>query len=245
MAKYCISITYINKGGKEMPNKITIFIAGDSTAAIKQADKRPETGWGEKFQHFFTDSVLIDNRAVNGRSTKSFIEEGRLAEIKRVIQPGDYLFIQFGHNDQKPDPDRGTNPYGDYQDNLSAFVRAARESDAYPVLLTSVARRKFIENQMVEKSVGEYPDAMKYFAKKHHIPLLDIYDKSRKLLNDFGKEQSKNYFLHLSPNESSNYPDGISDDTHFNEDGALAIARLVKEALIESELLIKNFLKKV
>ena len=226
-----------------MSDRITIFIAGDSTAAKKMPDKRPETGWGEKFHHFFETSVLIENRAVNGRSTKSFINEGLLADINNDIRPGDYLFIQFGHNDQKEDKERGTHPYGDYQDNLHTFVHFAREAGATPVLLTSCTRRKFIDQQIDCMSVGEFPKAMKFFAKQHAVPLLDIYTKSKKLFNSLGEHKSKDYFLHLAPNESYNYPNGISDDTHFNETGAEEIARLVAEALLESDLPIKYFLK--
>ncbi|MCB5236449.1 rhamnogalacturonan acetylesterase [Niallia circulans] len=226
-----------------MPDKITIFIAGDSTAAEKTADRRPETGWGEKLSAFFTDQIVIDNRAINGRSAKSFINEGRLSAIEHTIRPRDYLFIQFGHNDQKDDPVRGTEPYGDYQKNLHTFINTAFKHGAQPVLLTSVSRRHFTDQLIDSMSLGEYPLAMKQFAKTHNIALLDIHKKSMELFQSLGPDLSKNYFLHLEAHESSNYPNGIKDNTHFNEYGAEAIAQLISNALKESDLPLKRFLK--
>jgi lysophospholipase L1-like esterase len=227
-----------------MDGKITVFIAGDSTASSKLAEKRPETGWGEAFQTHFKDHVIIDNRAINGRSTKSFINEGHLENIKRNIKSGDYLLIQFGHNDQKiEDPERGTHPYRDYQENLKAYVDVAHSANAYPVLLTPVTRRNFVGDKIDPKSVGDFPDAMLAFANDHHVPVLDIHRLTREWLDSVGKEDSITYFLHLSPSESENYPDGIHDNTHFNEKGAQAVAHLIVEAIKKSELPLKDLLK--
>jgi lysophospholipase L1-like esterase len=230
-------------GGRIMPDKITIFIAGDSTAAEKTPDKRPETGWGEKLSTFFTDQIVIDNRAVNGRSTKSFINEGRLSAIEEAIHPGDYLFIQFGHNDQKDDPARGTDPYGDYQTNLHTFIHTANKHNAHPVLLTSVSRRHF-RNQLIDHmSLGEYPQAMRELAKTSKVALLDIHKKSIDFFQSLGPDLSRNFFLHLEAYESSNYPIGVKDDTHFNNQGAEAVAKLICNAIKESDLPLKRFLK--
>lgn len=226
-----------------MPEKTAIFLAGDSTAAEKPTNKRPETGWGEKLSSYFTDDIIIQNRAVNGRSTKSFINEGLLTAIEEEIRPGDYLFIQFGHNDQKEDPSRGTVPYGDYQSNLHTFVNTAYQHGATPILLTSVSRRHFINNSIDSSSLGEYPRAMKDFAKQHNITLLDIHKKSIELFQELGPVLSKRYFLHLESNESSNYPNGIKDDTHFNDHGAAAIAHLIIKEIKKSNLSLKRFLK--
>ncbi|AYV68547.1 MULTISPECIES: rhamnogalacturonan acetylesterase [Niallia] len=226
-----------------MPDKITIFIAGDSTAAEKTPDKRPETGWGEKLSTFFTDQIVIDNRAVNGRSTKSFINEGRLSAIEEAIHPGDYLFIQFGHNDQKDDPARGTDPYEDYQTNLHTFIHTANKHNAHPVLLTSVSRRHF-RNQLIDHmSLGEYPQAMRELAKTSKVALLDIHKKSIDFFQSLGPDLSRNFFLHLEAYESSNYPIGVKDDTHFNNQGAEAVAKLICNAIKESDLPLKRFLK--
>lgn len=226
-----------------MGEKTTIFIAGDSTAAIKVPEKHPETGWGEAFQAYLKENVRLDNRALNGKSTKSFIKEGHLEAIERSIKSGDYLIIQFGHNDQKiEDPERGTQPYEDYQENLLKYVQVARSANAYPLLLTSVTRRNFVGNKIDEHSIGDYPKAMIEIAELNNVPVLDIHKRTRAFLNAVGREKSKDYFLHLTPGQSENYPDGIIDNTHFNEKGAIAIARLISIAIIESNLPIKALL---
>jgi lysophospholipase L1-like esterase len=227
-----------------MENQITIFIAGDSTAAIKLPEKRPETGWGEAFQAYFKENVKIDNRAINGRSTKSFINEGHLARIEKSMQPGDYLIIQFGHNDQKiEDPERGTHPYGDYQENLYQYIQAAYQKNAYPLLLTSVTRRKFEDEEIDNMSVGDYPQAMIQFAEKYHVPVLDIHKITTEFMGAMGDEKSKKYYLHLPPGQSENYPEGIIDNTHFNEEGAKKVAQLIIEAIQQSDLPLGNLLK--
>jgi lysophospholipase L1-like esterase len=227
-----------------MENQITIYIAGDSTAAIKLPEKRPETGWGEAFQSYFKENVKIENRAINGRSTKSFINEGHLAAIEKSIQPGDYLIIQFGHNDQKlEDPERGTHPYGDYQDNLFQFIQAAYQKNAYPLLLTSVTRRKFEDDSIDIMSVGDFPQAMIQFAEKYQVPVLDIHKITNEFMGKIGNEESKKYYLHVALGQSENYPEGITDNTHFNEEGAKAVAQLIIKAIKQSELPLKNLLK--
>jgi lysophospholipase L1-like esterase len=227
-----------------MDNLITIYIAGDSTAAMKLPEKKPETGWGEAFQAYFKENVKIENRAINGRSTKSFIKEGHLAKIENSIKPGDYLIIQFGHNDQKiEDPERGTQPYGDYQDNLSQFIQAAYQKNAYPLLLTSVTRRKFEDDKIDSMSVGDYPQAMIQFAQKNHVPVLDIHKITNEFMGKAGDEESKKYYLHVPPGQSYNYPEGITDNTHFNEEGAKIVAQLIIEAINKSDLPLRNLLK--
>ncbi|MEC1523346.1 rhamnogalacturonan acetylesterase [Neobacillus niacini] len=227
-----------------MENQITIYIAGDSTAASKLPEKRPETGWGEAFQAYFKEDVRIENCAINGRSTKSFINEGHLARIENSIQPGDFLIIQFGHNDQKiEDPERGTLPYGDYQDNLGQFIQVAYRKNANPLLLTSVTRRKFEEDKIDHMSVGDFPQAMIHFAGKYHVPVLDIHKITTEFMGKIGNEESKKYYLHLPPGQSENYPEGIIDNTHFNEHGAKMVAQLIIEAIQQSDLPLRNLLK--
>jgi lysophospholipase L1-like esterase len=226
-----------------MNRKTTIFIAGDSTAAVKLPEKRPETGWGEPFAHYLRSSAVLENRAINGRSTKSFLKQGHLASIESSIRPGDYLIIQFGHNDQKTeDPERGTNPYGDYQEYLLEYVSAARRHLATPVLFTPVTRRKYDGSTIDPLSVGEFPDAMKQFAERCQVPILDIHQATRDFFNSMGQEESAAYFLHLTPGESPNYPDGLEDNTHFNEKGAEAMAHLIAEEIKRSGLPLKNLL---
>lgn len=209
-----------------------IFIAGDSTAAIKQSNKRPETGWGEKLALYISNFEIV-NKAKNGRSTKSFINEGLLAEIDNEIEANDYLFIQFGHNDQKKDEDRGTQPYGDYQENLAIFVESAQKVNAIPILLTSITRRAYLNhsNQLDPNTLGDYPEAMRKFAKKNNILLLDMFKRTQEFFQLFSVEETKKFFMHLLPGQNQNYPNGISDDTHLNNYGATIVAKLVAEEL--------------
>lgn len=211
----------------------TVFIAGDSTAALKGAIEKPMTGWGEYLGEYFSPSVRVDNRAINGRSTKSFLAEGRLEAIVKDFQPGDYLFIQFGHNDGKrEDPARYADPDRAYRSNLLRFIEAARLGGGTPVLLTSVSRRKFSANgELDPQAVGPYPDAMKKVAAAERVPLLDIFTASQQLYRALGEDASRHLFMHLPERVHPNYPDGIVDDTHFSDTGARHIARLVALAI--------------
>lgn len=222
-----------------------IYIAGDSTAATKEKNKRPEAGWGEYIDEYFDNRVTIINCAKNGRSTKSFLQEGLMQAILEKIQPGDYLFIQFGHNDQKlEDPQRGTHPWSDYQENLTTFIQLAKNQGAFPILLTSVTRRQYLTNgEFNKETLGDYPDAMKAVGKKLQIPILDIYDRTKKLYAQSSPEETATWHLHLSPHESENYPEGIEDNTHYNTKGAALIAKLIVEAIIDSSLLLKEYLR--
>ncbi|MEF2964957.1 rhamnogalacturonan acetylesterase [Paenibacillus sp. M1] len=217
----------------------TLFIAGDSTAALKGASEKPMTGWGEYLQGYFGPSVQVDNRAVNGRSTKSFLAEGRLAAIEKDLQAGDYLFIQFGHNDGKQeDPARYADPERDYPGNLQRFIACARRAGAAPVLLTSVSRRRFLEDGAPDPlAVGAYPEVMRQVAAETNTPLLDIFAASQQLYGALGQEGSRHLFMHLPERAHPNYPDGISDDTHFSDVGARQIARLVAQAIKQCDAL--------
>ncbi|ALP38419.1 esterase [Paenibacillus sp. IHB B 3084] len=210
-----------------------LFIAGDSTAAQKGATEKPMTGWGEHLQSYFDSSIQVDNRAVNGRSTKSFIAEGRLAHIEKDFRAGDYLFIQFGHNDEKKeDPTRYTDPDGDYRQNLIQCIESARERGGIPVLLTSVSRRRFTtDGEPDPLAVGAYPAAMRRVAEETRTPLLDIFEASQQLYRAMGEEGSKQLFMHLPEKAHPNYPAGVTDNTHFSDEGARQIAKLVAEAI--------------
>jgi len=210
-----------------------LFIAGDSTAAIKGAGEKPMTGWGEYLQSYFGTSIQIQNRAINGRSTKSFITDGRLDAIKKDFQPGDYLFIQFGHNDEKKDdPLRYTDPETEYRHNLIQYIDAARQLGGTPVLLTSVSRRRFnAYGELDPLAVGAYPEVMRQVAEETHTPLLDIFAASQALYRSLGEEESKKLFMHLPEKTHPNYPNGVTDDTHFSDEGAQQIAKLVVQAL--------------
>lgn len=219
------------------PRPVTVFIAGDSTAAEKRADRRPETGWGEQLQSFFDpDDVRIINLARNGRSTRTFIEEGRWASLLEELRPGDYVLIQFGHNDQSESkPDRYTLPNA-FRANLTRFVADVREREATPVLLTPVVRRRFDDEGQFYDVHGEYPGLTRAVAAETGAALLDLHRASETALLAYGEAASEELFLHLDPGEHPNYPDGLSDDTHFSPTGAALMARLAAEEVASSAL---------
>ena len=216
---------------------VTIHLAGDSTMSIKRDEKRPETGWGEYLaQQFRPGAVVVDNRAMNGRSTRTFIEEGRWDALLEATKPGDVVLIQFGHNDQSVEkPDRYTPP-ADYTRNLQRFVADVRAKSATPVLLTPVARRRFDEEGRVVASHGEYPDLVRMLAAREHVALIDMERRSTAVLQEAGAESSKALFLWLAPAEQENYPQGVQDNTHFSRKGAQRMAREFAAAARESGL---------
>ncbi|MEU3446832.1 rhamnogalacturonan acetylesterase [Streptomyces thermolilacinus] len=215
-----------------------LYIAGDSTAAQKYAPAAPETGWGMALPFFLTPHLRVANHAMNGRSSKSFVDEGRLDPILAAIRPGDLLLVQFGHNDQKSeDPARYTEPWTTYREHLLRYVSGARARGARPVLLTPVERRRFDAAGRAVTSHGKYPAAMRALAAEHDVPLVDVQAASLAEWQRLGPEGSKAYFNWLAPGESPNYPDGRQDNTHFRPVGAVEVARMVARGLLAGGLL--------
>ena len=229
--------------GQKRP--VTIFLAGDSTMAAKLPEKRPETGWGEMLgQHFRDGSVAIENRAVNGRSTKTFISEGRWQGIIDDLRKGDYVFIQFGHNDSSKDKGERYTPPEDYRKNLVRFIEEVRAKDTNPVLLTPVMRRRFDKEGKFYDTHGEYPEIARSVAREQNVPLIDMHRKSEAVIVRYGVEASRKLFLQLKPGENANYPNGVDDNTHFSPLGAEEIAKAAVEGIRESKIGLKNLLKK-
>lgn len=212
--------------------KKRIYIAGDSTAASYPPEQSPMAGWGQMLGEFLTDEVMVCNEASCGRSSKSFMDEGRLKPIAENIRQGDYLFIQFGHNDEKPEAERHTDPFTTYLDHLLQYIAAARKKEATPVLFTSVARRHFNEAGELIPTHGDYPTAMKKLASEQKVLLIDMEAKTDALYRSLGPEDSKQLFVWLKPGEHPNYPKGVQDNTHFNEQGAREVAKIVVSQLI-------------
>lgn len=223
----------------------TVFLAGDSTMAEKVAAKRPETGWGEFLQKFFDESrVKIENHAQNGRSTKTFISENRWQAILDKLKKGDYVFIQFGHNDEAKEKMERYTPPDEYRKNLVRFITEVREKKATPVLLTPVMRRRFDAQGVFQDSHGEYPDIVRSVAAEYKIALIDMHRKSERVIKQYGMEESKKLFLQLKPGENSNYPQGIEDNTHFSPLGAEIMAGQAVEGIKEQKLGLAKLLKK-
>ncbi|QAS52172.1 rhamnogalacturonan acetylesterase [Halobacillus litoralis] len=224
-------------------NELQVFLTGDSTMAHYPTSHFPQTGWGQKLASFFTEDVIIQNKAMNGRSSKSFLAEGRLDEIKGMLQPGDYLFIQFGHNDSKPDKARKTHPFSSYQENLITFIEAARSMEAIPFLLTPIQRRRFNEDGTLQQTHGSYPEAMRQVAETHSVTLIDMTALTSRLLLDLGPGNSKELFMWLEEKASPNFPEGAQDDTHLNQKGAYHIARIVAESIKFEGLMLSRFVQ--
>jgi len=237
-----LSIFAVTASAQKTP--VTIFMAGDSTMAIKQPDKRPETGWGEMLGKYFKDgTVTIDNRAMNGRSTKTFISEGRWQSIVDALQKGDYVLIQFGHNDESKEKGERYTPPADYRNNLIRFITDVKAKGGNPVLLTPVMRRKFDSTGNFVDTHGEYPDIVRTVAKEQKVPLIDMHRDSEVVIKSYGIEGSRKLFLQLKSGENPNYPNGIEDNTHFNPLGADEIAKLAVKGIKDNKIGLKKYLK--
>lgn len=219
----------------------TVYIIGDSTAANKNPKAFPETGWGMALQAFFTDEVKVDNRAMNGRSAKSFLNEKRWDSVLATLKEGDYVFIQFGHNDEKIDrPTVGTS-LTVYRQNLLRYVQETQAKKANPVLMTPIMRRNFKDGVFRDTHQG-YPDVVRKLADSLHVPLIDMHRKTERLIVGLGDQASMKLFLHVDSGHV-NYPTGKKDDTHLSPEGAKVIAALAVEGIKELKLSLAKKLK--
>lgn len=225
------------------PDPITLFMIGDSTMSEKRVEAYPETGWGMPFQYYFNEDVTVENRARNGRSTRTFLEEGRWEPIVEQLAKGDYVFIQFGHNDEVQSKEQSTTPK-EFQVNLRKYVTETCERGAQPVLLTPVARRHFDEEGKLIDTHRDYSALVREVAQKLEVPLIDMDQSSQKLLKDFGPEKSAFLYLHLDEAQNPHYPDGIEDNTHFSELGARMMAELALHGVEDMGLDLASYIKK-
>ena len=207
--------------------------AGDSTVKKNNINRYPQSGIGQYFDLFLKPFVFVFDHAENGRSTKSFIDEGRAKVIGDNLKPGDFLFIQFGHNDEKQnDPARYTEPYGSYTENLKFFCDLARSKGAHPLLITPVYRRQFEEDKKSLKPGNhkDYPDAMKAFAKACGVPCVDLCTLSKELIEKAGFEETKSWFMHLRSGEYLPFKDQ-EDNSHLKPKGAIIFGALIADGL--------------
>lgn len=216
---------------------MTLFLVGDSTMADKPDLTLPERGWGQLFRELVRPTMRLDNRAQNGRSTKSFRDEGRWQAVLDALRPGDMVVIQFGHNDGKiSDPTRYADARGAYRSNLQAMVREARARGGVPVLATPVVRRKWDASGVLVDTHGEYPRVMREVAAEEGVPLLEMEGATRALVTGLGPERSKALYLHFEPGEHPGLPAGKHDDTHFSELGARQVAALAAREMVRLRL---------
>ncbi len=243
---------------------ITIFMIGDSTMANKSLEgNNQERGWGHVLGGFFTEDIVVDNHAVNGRSSKSFIDEGRWDAVLKKMKPGDYVFIQFGHNDEKPKPDRHTDPGTTFDANLKRFVVEAREKGGIPVLFNSIVRRNFRvnENAVAEDDFrkdklevakegdilidthGEYLSSPRNVAKELNVPFVDMNKLTHDLVQGMGVEESKKLFMWMPEGVYAACPKGRQDNTHLNVYGARTIAKITVEAIAKEVPALAPFVR--
>ena len=229
---------------------VHIFLAGDSTMANKDLYKTvydsiagdsvrdvwPERGWGMLLPEFFDENIVVKNHAMNGRSTRSFRYEGRWDSLLNNVQKGDYVVIQFGHNDGSENKvERYATPK-EYKWNLNEYICDVKAKGGIPILCTPVVRRKFDEASNFVDTHGEYPDIVRETALANQVVLIDMYEKSKDLLIQTGEEESKKLFMHVPPGFTKILPDGLEDNTHYREDGARLAASLFIEDLKENNV---------
>lgn len=222
-----IAVLFVSAGKKP----VTLFMVGDSTMADKtELDASPERGWGQLFPSYVTGNLIIENHAKNGRSTKSFQDEGRWDLVVKRIKRGDIVLIQFGHNDTKQtDPKRYTT-IEVYEDNLMKMVKDAQKKGAKVVLATPISRRYFKEGVFYPRH-GGYPEAMRRVAKRMNVPCLDLEATTAEWLRGLGDEESKPYFMNVAAGECTKFPEGKVDNTHLRENGALIVGRMAVEQI--------------
>lgn len=250
---------------------ITVFMIGDSTMANKPLDKEnQERGWGQMLPIYFDGAIKVDNHAVNGRSSKSFIDEGRWEKVRERIRPGDYVIIQFGHNDEKKkSPDRYTVPGGTFDENLKKFVNEAREKGATPILMNSIVRRNFpangiaaaqtddrqktwkkgLENYPAEgdslvDTHGAYLDSPRNVAKELGVAFIDMNKLTHDLVQGMGTEQSKSLYMWMPVGVYEFAPNGRIDNTHLNVFGAIVVSRLAVNGLAQEVPALKPYIRK-
>ncbi|MEW9871791.1 pectinesterase family protein [Arthrobacter sp. HS15c] len=218
--------------------KPVIFVVGDSTSSAYQQSERPRAGWGQALPLLLGPQATVFDYAWSGASSKSFADAGKLDRVLAMMQPGDYLLISFGHNDEKvADPARGTLPDTTFKEYLGRYVDGARARGGKPVLVTSVERRRFDSFGNAGDSHGAYPQAVRELAAASGTPLVDLTVSSKELWQQLGPEGTKEHFLFLAPGEHPQYPQGSEDNTHFQAAGALAVARLVARELQAKQIL--------
>ena len=240
----CILLILIFSKSVKAQNYPSLYLIGDSTMADKKnPESNPEHGWGQVLPEFLKEKVIVNNHAVNGRSSKSFRDEGRWQVVLDSLKKGDYVLIQFGHNDEKiADSTRYTFPFTSYRYNLERYVTESREKGAIPILLSPIVRRNFNENGVLVDTHGNYPLVVRMVAQELEVPFVDMQYYTELLENKWGMEGSKELHLHFEPGEHKYYDAGKHDDTHLSYRGAREVALLAVKALKRQVEEFKNLI---
>ncbi len=216
----------------------TVYIAGDST--VVDQDKEPWAAWGQILPVFFNDKIAIANEAESGETIASFAGEHRFDKIFSAIRPGDFLMMQFAHNDQKPG--RGFVPIPQYEELLIRYIDLARERGAHPVLVTSMNRRFFTRGGKIKPTLGDYPRAMREVAREQKAALIDLNAISKTLFEAMGPEGTLEAFVHYPANTFPQQARPLADNTHFNSYGALELAKCIVQSMRDRHLRLAKFL---
>jgi lysophospholipase L1-like esterase len=219
-----------------IPDEPVVYLAGDSTVVDQYFE--PWAAWGQMLPRFFLPGIVIANHAESGETTKSFVGEHRLAKIMTTMKPGDYLFLQFAHNDMKP----GAVSLDDYKKLLIDYIAQTRAKGATPVLITPMNRRTFDDAGHITNSFGPYPDAVREVAAEQKVSLIDLNAMSKTLFETMGPEGTLKAFMHYPAGSFPGQTAAISDDTHFNSYGAYELARCIVHGIREAKLPLTNFL---
>ncbi|WP_228421998.1 rhamnogalacturonan acetylesterase [Chryseobacterium soldanellicola] len=231
--KVCAVIIQPNKTAK------TIYLTGDST--VVDAQYEPWASWGQMLPYFFVPKeIVIANYAESGETLKAFEDRHRIDKIWNKIKPGDYLFIQFGHNDQKA----GNSTKSGYRKRLTEWINKAKQLGAIPVLVTSMNRHVFDENNKIVNTLDDFPSAMREIAKEENVYLIDLNAMSKTLFEAMGSENSKKAFVYYPANSYPNQPNALADDTHFNTYGAYELAKCVVKSIVDQKLPLSKFVSK-
>jgi lysophospholipase L1-like esterase len=220
-----------------------IILLGDSTIANYDIGRYPQVGWGQIFPRYIKKEVEVLNFGKGGASSRNFYEEGNFSKAMMYLNKHDYVIIQFGHNDQKSEPERQTDPFTSYQDYLKMMIKEIRRLGGIPILLTSITRRNFNEFGELEKSIHkEFPKAMLDLSVKEKIETLDIYEKTWTSISNLGVNNSRKLFMNLKKDLYPNYPLGLNDNTHLTYEGGIWATEIIVEALKEKNLLTEYFI---
>ncbi len=217
----------------------TVYLAGDST--VVDQDWEPWAAWGQMLPVFFNARIAVANEAESGETIASFVSERRFDKIFSTMRAGDFLLMQFAHNDQKPG--RGFVSISEYKDLLRRSIAMARERKAHPILVTSMNRRKFTADGKIVATLGDYPDAMREVAREERVPLIDLNAMSKTLFEAMGPEGTLQAFVHYPANTFPGQTEELKDDTHFNSYGALELAKCVVQSMREQNLPVAKYLR--
>lgn len=236
LTTFCLAFSSTNE-------KITVHSIGDSTMANYLQSDNLMRGWMQVMGENFKEGVTINNKAVSGASSKSFRDRGYWDKVINEVKKGDYVFIQFGHNDEKKDIDRATVPETTFKQNLTNYVNEVRAKEAYPILFTSIVRRRFDNCANVVDTHGDYIKVVRTLATELNVPLVDLNKETEELVKRYGVEDSKKLFMFIAPGATPRYPTGLEDNTHLCELGAKEIAGLTAIGLKTLNSPLANYLK--